>query len=172
MHVDLAHIPNDEEWMWVKQCTLRTVGLKAKTGPAEEWKHEILRARHSPIRDLWYRFEIEDVPYWVVMHLVRHHVGCHPFVMTQRTDRTGVDRGELPQGQLISMNWSLNAEGLMNVANKRLCMQASKETREVVRTMCDLVLEKCPEFENLLVPMCEWQGGVCHEMFSCGRCPG
>ena len=65
------------------------------------------------------------------------------------------------------MIWDMNAEELLTIANKRLCRQASKETRDVVREMKDLVLEKCPEFENLLVPMCVYHGGVCHEIFSC-----
>lgn len=31
------------------------------------------------------------------------------------------------------------------------------------------VLELFPEFEGLLVPMCEYHGGVCHEMHPCGH---
>ena len=29
--------------------------------------------------------------------------------------------------------------------------------------------EATPELRGLLVPMCEYNGGVCHEMFPCGR---
>ena len=65
------------------------------------------------------------------------------------------------------MRLSLNAEALMVLANKRLCNKASEETREVVAEMCRQVLEQCPEFEGLLVPMCEY--GRCHEMQPCGR---
>jgi hypothetical protein len=62
----------------------------------------------------------------------------------------------------------MNAEELMVIANKRLCKQASEETREVVRMMCDLVESQMPEFRGLLVPMCKYSGGVCHEMKPCG----
>ena len=55
----------------------------------------------------------------------------------------------------------------MIIANKRLCNQASAETRRIVKMMCDEVLNVCPEFDGLLVPMCQYQGGKCHEMFSC-----
>ena len=55
----------------------------------------------------------------------------------------------------------------MIVANKRLCKQASEETRQIVKMMCNEVLGVCPEFNGLLVSMCQYQGGVCHEMFSC-----
>ena len=66
------------------------------------------------------------------------------------------------------MIWDMNAEELMNIANKRLCRLASAQTREVVEKMCALVIEKMPEFKDVLVPACE-HSGVCHEMFHCGR---
>ena len=62
-----------------------------------------------------------------------------------------------------------NAEELMVIANKRLCAKASSETREVVELMRKEVERECPEFRGLLVPMCEYQGGVCHEMNGCER---
>lgn len=34
---------------------------------------------------------------------------------------------------------------------------------------CEFVKQKHQEFEDVLVPMCEYHGGVCHEMFPCGR---
>ena len=54
----------------------------------------------------------------------------------------------------------------MNIANKRLCNLASDQTRDVVEKMCELVIEKMPEFKSVLVPACEYNG-VCHEMFPC-----
>ena len=65
------------------------------------------------------------------------------------------------------MIWDMNAEELMVIANKRLCNQASEETRQVVKAMCEAVVEKCPEFRSFLVPMCRYHGGVCHEMKPC-----
>jgi thymidylate synthase ThyX len=67
------------------------------------------------------------------------------------------------------MMWYMNAEGLITVANKRLCNLASKETRELVRMMIKKAIEVCPEIENELVPMCVRNGGVCYEMFPCGE---
>ena len=55
------------------------------------------------------------------------------------------------------------------IANKRLCNKASKETRNVVVEMCKEVMQKCPEFYGLLVPMCTYHGNKCHEMFPCKR---
>jgi hypothetical protein len=67
------------------------------------------------------------------------------------------------------MIYDINAEELMVIANKRLCRKAAGKTQEVVREMCRLAEEVTPELKGLLVPMCDYQGGVCHEMKPCGR---
>lgn len=167
MKVELIKYPTEEDWLLCKQATLVTVGKETMKAPTYNFKHNLLKARHSPIRTLNFMFKLE-VPYWVSVHLVRH-VHATPFVKTQRTDRTGIDRTKLPQDEPVTMMWYMNAEELMVIANKRLCNQASKETSEVVREMCNLVLNVCPEFENLLVPACLYNGGVCHEMHPCGK---
>ncbi len=63
---------------------------------------------------------------------------------------------------------SINAQELVFMAHKRLCNQASPETRAVMREIVDKVIEKCPEFEGFLVPLCEYRGGVCTEFYPCG----
>jgi thymidylate synthase ThyX len=164
MKVELIKYPQSEDWKLCKQCALVTVGKEIKTEPNIKWKHEILEARHSPIRVLNFVFKLE-IPYWVSVHLCRH-VHSQPFVRSQRNDRqSDYDRNTAPQNAPVTMLWYMNAEELMVIANKRLCKQASKETTEVVQLMCDEVLKVCPEFKHLLVPMCEY--GKCHEMFSC-----
>jgi thymidylate synthase ThyX len=166
MKCELIKYPSAEDWMFCKRCTLVTVGKKAITEPTEDWKSDILEARHSPIRTLQFAFELE-LPYWVSVHLCRH-THAQPFVKSQRNDRQGdYDRRKAPQDEAVKMIWYMNAEELMIIANKRLCHQASEETRHIVCMMCDEVLKVCPEFHGLLVPMCKYHGGVCHEMFSC-----
>lgn len=169
MEVFLINAPTEETWMEVKQRALVTIGKKAVTPPTSEWKHKILEARHSPIRHLMYGFYIKDLPSWVSVHLCRH-IHAQPFVKSQRNDRqSDYDRNKAPQDSPVDMIWDLNAEELMIVANKRLCMQASKETRAVVQMICDLAEENTPELHGLLVPMCEYHNGKCHEMYPCGR---
>lgn len=48
-------------------------------------------------------------------------------------------------------------------------LKASQETRQVVQSMCNLAERATPELKGLLVPMCDYHGGVCHEMEPCGR---
>lgn len=170
MKIELVKFPNDEDWKLVKDCTLVTVGLNAVNPPSYDWKVKLLESRHSPIRELHFVFRITNIPYWVAMHLVRHHIGCQPYVKTQRNDRqSNYDRAKASQDAPVDMMWSMNAESLITIANKRLCNQAAEETREVVKEMCRLVKEKCPEFTNELVPACVRNGGICHEMFSCRK---
>ena len=169
MKVELLEYPGDREWSEVRRRCLVTAGkdFDGKV-PGIEWRHKLLEARHSPIRYLRFSFYIE-CPYWVSVHLCRH-VHAQPYFRSQRNDRQHYyDRNAARQDALVSMIWDVNAEELMVIANKRLCSKASPETREVVELMRREVEQACPEFRGLLVPMCEYQGGVCHEINGCGR---
>lgn len=171
MKVEVIKYPTAEDWMLVKQCTLVTVGKEAKQPPTDKWKARMLRARHSPIRELKFVFFLTDIPYWVSVHLVRH-VHAQPYVKSQRNDRqTEYDREAAPQNAPVNMMWSVNGEELITIANKRLCKQTAEKTRELVKMICDEVIKLCPEFKWELVPMCDRNGGRCYEMFPCvGRC--
>lgn len=170
MKVELVKYPTAEDWMLCKRITLGTVGKDSNVPPTEEWKKKLLMARHSPIRTLNFYFHFIDLPYYVSVHLCRH-VHSLPFVETQRTDRTGTDRTKKPQDAPVNMWYVVNAEELMTIANKRLCRLADKATQAAVLSMCLQVNAACPEFAPFLVPLCEYRGGNCPEMFSCGMYP-
>ena len=168
MFVKLIYSPTEEDWKCVKARALVTIGKRPISPPDSDWKHRILEARHSPIRYLRYSFYIE-CPSWVSVHLCRH-VHAQPYVKSQRNDRQhDYDRNKAPQDSPVSMIYDVNAEELMTIANKRLCQQASPETRQLVADMCTLAEAATPELRGLLVPMCEYHGGVCHEMYPCGK---
>ena len=165
--VELLEYPTDEDWMKVKKRALVTVGKEPVNQPDMEWKMKILEARHSPIRKLQFCFYIE-CQYWVSVHLCRH-VHAQPYVRSQRNDRQDLyDRNAARQDEIVSMIWDMNAEELITIANKRLCNQTAKETRMIVRKMCEQVIDKCPEFKYELVPMCVREF-ICHEMKPCGN---
>lgn len=171
MEVRLIRYPSEQDWLWVRRCTLNTVGKKLKSNSTvvdKEWKVKLLEAEHSPIRELWFGIRME-IPYWVSVHFVRHHIGVNHYVQTQRTDRTGVNRNELKQGEMVSHIMSVNAQELVFMAHKRLCRQASPETRQVMKMIVDEVVRKCPEMKSVLVPLCNYRGGRCTEMFKCGE---
>lgn len=166
--VEILKHPTEEDWLLCKKCTLVTVGKDSNKAPTDEWKHKILAAEHSPIRVIQFVFRITNIPYWVSVHLCRH-VMATPFVKTQRNDRQSeYDRGKAPQDQPVDMCWSLNGQELMTIARKRLCRQASPETRQVVAEICRQVEAVNPEFKGLLVPQCVYRGLTCTEFYPCG----
>lgn len=168
MKVGIIKYPSEKDLMWCKICTLNTVGKKLgkKSSVDNEWIERLVKAEHSPIRELWFGIKME-IPYWVSVHFVRHHIGVNHYVQTQRSDRTGVDRDKLLQGEIVSHIMSVNAQELIFMAHKRLCKQASKETREVMREIVKQVIQVAPYMKDVLVPLCVYRGGKCDEMFSC-----
>lgn len=166
MKVELLKVPSETDLMWVKTCTLNTVGKETTKAPTDEWVKRLVEAEHSPIRELWFGIKM-TIPYWVSVHFVRHHIGVNHYVQTQRTDRTGTDRNEKPQGEIVSHIMSVNAQELIQMAHKRLCKQASKETRQVMQMIVDEVVKVAPYMKDVLVPLCVYRNGKCTEMFSC-----
>ena len=63
---------------------------------------------------------------------------------------------------------SINAQELIFMSHKRLCSQASAETRAVMKEICKQVEELFPEFIGLLVPECVYRGYTCTEFYPCG----
>ena len=157
-----------DNWQAVKDAAMNTIGKENGIYPTSKWKWEMLMAEHSPIRLIELTVRITDVPYFVVMHLVRHKIGIEHFVSTQRTDRTGINRNELPQGNLVDYTFRANAQALISISRKRLCAQAAKETRDVWKAVIEAIREVEPELASVCVPECYYRG-LCPEMRSCGR---
>lgn len=156
------------DWGLVKRAALQTRNLKVVNMPTDEWKAKMLMAEHSPIRCLQFYITFEDVPYFVHVHLVRHFMGLTPFVSTSRSDLTEVhDRSERRQTDLVNFSMLINAQAILNISYKRICMKASKETREC----WSLVLYEMSKVDHILarfmVPACIHQGH-CPELESCG----
>ena len=154
-------------WQEVKNAAMNTVGKAEGKYPTSEWKKKILRAEHSPIRLLEFTVRMDDLPYWVSVHLVRHKIGIEHFVSTQRTDRTGIDRTVLPQDAPVSHTIKVNAQALINISRKRLCMKASPETREAWQAVLEAIKEKEPEVYEVCVRECVYRG-FCPQMQTCG----
>lgn len=166
--VELIKYPSEQDLIWVKRCTLNTVGKDSTKAPTEDWIKRLVEAEHSPIRELWFGIKM-TIPYWVSVHFVRHHIGVNHYVQTQRDDRTNgnVSRNDKPQGEMVTHIMSINAQELINMAHKRLCRQASKETREVMQAIVKEVTTASPYMKDVLVPLCKYRNGKCTEMFSC-----
>lgn len=165
MNITLKHT---DTWQDVKNSTMVTIGKKKGSYPNEEWKQKMIFAEHSPIRKIKISVFFEKIKYCIVMHFVRHKVGVEHFVSTQRTDRTGVNRDDLPQSNLINYEMDADAQAMINMSRRRLCNCAAKETRETWERVREEVREVEPELAHCMVRECVYRNGLCPEMNSCG----
>lgn len=154
------------DWEEVANDCRSTVG-KPPLGkePSAEFKQMMLIAEHSPIRDIIVKWRWSGIPSWVATHWVRHKWEC--FITTQRTDRTGVDRSNLPQNAPVDFVGEANAQHLIDTMRKRLCFKAAKETRELALDLKLTLHDYEPELSDVLVPNCVYRG-FCPEPHPCG----
>lgn len=157
---------HEDNWQEVKDATMNTIGKTTGAYPTPEWKRRLIMSEHSPIRRLKFYWRWKSLKYWVSVHLVRHKIGIEHWVATQRTDRTGVDRNELPQGALVNHSCEADAQALINISRRRLCSCASKETREAWLKVKEEIAKVEPELASCMVKECIYRG-FCPEMFSC-----
>lgn len=68
----------------------------------------------------------------------------------------------LPNATATNITVSLNIRSLINLAEERLCVCSQWEIRNLVRHMCNLVIEKLPFLEPYLQPKCA-RLGYCPE---------
>jgi len=155
-------------WRDVADAARTTVNMGAGEGePSSSYKRRLLLSEHSPIRKLVVNWKWFNLKYWVSVHLVRHKFGIEHWVRTQRTDRTGVNRDELPQGAEVEHEAEANAQAIINISRKRLCVKASSETRNAwIRFLYELRSFESELFDTC-VPDCVYRG-YCYEMDSCG----
>lgn len=155
-----------DNWQEIKDATMTTIGLKTGKYPTSDWKLKLLISEHSPIRRLRIKWKWEALKSWVSVHFVRHKFGIEHQVSTKRTDRTGVNRDELRQDELVVHEFDANAQAIINISRRRLCYQASKETREAWINFLNELKDIESELHTVCVPECVYRCG-CPEVFKC-----
>lgn len=134
--------------------------------PSRKFKREILLSEHSPIRAIEIKFRWRNIPYWVAMHWKTHKWESR--TNTQRNDRQTVyDRGKAPQDAPVNFIGEPNIQNLIDTMRKRLCYQASPETREYAEDFKSELHKTEPEISDVLVPNCVYRCG-CPESGGCG----
>lgn len=163
MNTEIIKVKGDWEEV-VNDC--RTTVGKDELGrePSKKFKQSILIAEHSPIRDISIKWRWKDMPHWVTVHWVRHK--WEKFVRTQRSDRTGIPREKLPQDEPQTMVCEANCQHLIDTMRKRLCGQASEETRAYAEDLKETIGTIQPELADVLVPNCIYRCG-CPELAPC-----
>jgi hypothetical protein len=164
----LKYVKTKSAWRDVADAARTTIRMEeGDKEPSSAWKRRILLSEHSPIRQMVFKWKWINLKYWVSVHFVRHKIGIEHYVSTQRTDRTGVNRDDMPQSALVNHECFANAQALIFISRKRLCRQASPETTAAWKMVLAEVQKNEPEVFSVCVPECVYRG-FCPEFKSCG----
>lgn len=126
--------------------------------PSQSFKRRILISEHSPIRAMEAKFRWIDIPYWVAMHWKTH--SWESRVDSQRNDRQSrYDRKKAPQDAPVDFSGDVNIQHTIDTWRKRLCFQASRETREYAEDFKAALHKVQPEWSDVLVPNCVYRCG-------------
>jgi len=156
----------ENDWIDAKNKCRTTVNKDStENEPNSEFKTQLLISEHSPCRLIKVNWIWKNIKSWVSVHWSRHKWEC--FISTQRSDRTGIDRDKEPQGTLVTFEGEANAQNLIDTMRKRLCFQASKETRELAEDLKVAISKTEVELSDVLVPNCIYRAS-CPEFENCG----
>lgn len=142
----------------------RKPGMK----PSSMTLEKIYRCEHSPARVLMFAVQMEGIPSFVSVHLVRHKHGVEHFVESNRDDRGGDEQANrlTPVRHLMICN----AQALINMARKRLCYASHKTTVGVFARVRNAVRRVDPALADYMVPECVARG-YCPELKPCTAGP-
>jgi len=159
---------HDIDWKLAKNMCRTTVNKgHSDIEATSKFKLSLLISEHSPIRELKIRWSWLKIKSWIATHFARHR--WESYISTRRTDRTGVDRDKLLQSERVQMDCSANAQHLIDTSRKRLCHQASPETRGYWEDLkLSIYDEGHEELFMVMVPNCVYRAG-CPEFADCGH---
>lgn len=130
--------------------------------PSFDWKMAMCRAEHSPIREVIYRIECVGMPWRVLWHLVRHHIGIEKYVRTSRPDRRPNATTDL-----YDVVFTINAQALIQISRVRLCNKAWHETVTAWKEILAEISKVDSVVPAWCVPSCVLRG-ACPELECCG----
>lgn len=170
MKVVIVNAPTDQDWLNVRNDALFTQRKSTDKAPSSELKKKFLISEHSPIKDIFVRWEWYDVPYWIAMHFRTHGIGIVPFISTQRNDVQDLyDRRKAPQDALVNYRATANMLEILHISRARLCLVASPETTKAWTMFLQELYYHEPELVQLCVKPCVYRNGICPEVFKpCG----
>lgn len=157
------------DWIDVKNECRNTINKEySNKETTTDFKKKILISEHSPIRLIKIKWRWKGIKSWISVHFSRHWLGWDKWISTQRDDRTGRNRDNLPQDALVNYDGEGNAQACINVARYRLCNQAHPETRKYMEDFKTTLRKHEKELSDVLVPSCVYRAG-CPEFGCCGK---
>jgi hypothetical protein len=145
-----------------RACEMTMHGQQSKIALAK-----LAQCEHSPLRTVMYWVELQEIPTFVSVHLVRHKIGVEHFVKSMRDDlyidpTTTVDRNTP-----VNHGMWINAHALITMMRKRLCYKSHRRTVAALRKLRAAVLLVDPELDKFLVPECVYRNNYCPELREC-----
>ena len=166
--VTILSTPSKADWEQCKLLTLGTMSKQPKTPVTEAFKNTIIKSEHSPIYTLMITWEWVNLPSWVSVHFVRHHVGITHFVSSQRNDRQDqYDRNAARQDAPVLHRCTASFQTIINMSKMRLCQNASPETREAWLLVLKELKIPEPTLVKYCVAKCIYRNGICCEPKQC-----
>lgn len=140
-----------------------------------EYYNRCFLAEHSTIENIHFRV-IDDYSRGDVTNQVVRATKGHPRfqVQSKRPDwNQGLKR--LPPDEDFKMFQSVwTPLSWLQMCRQRLCMNAMKETRQMIQTVLNEMRKTEDPFFLALadcsIPQCEYRGNRCYEMKPCGKC--
>lgn len=126
--------------------------------------------------DVYISPEVRRNPQLVKSHLLSEEYAATCYQLTiDKMKQTGVNKERaneiartfLPIGIASACSFAVNIEGLIHLANVRLCTRAELPIHYLVQEMVEEVIKVEPRYKELLVPQCK-KLGYCPEMKGCG----
>jgi len=143
-------------------CEMTMHGQTSKVGIGK-----MAKAEHSPLRLLMYKVELQHIPTFVSVHLVRHKIGVEHFVKSMRDDLYIDPEAVVDRDTPVNHGMLINAQALIQMARKRLCFKSHAKTVGVMRKLRRELAKVEPELAPFLVPECVYRGGMCPEFREC-----
>ena len=161
MNITIRRLTTDDDIK--RACAMTIRGSADKVSMAA-----LYRAEHSPIRCDIYWIELIGVQSFVSVHFTRHKIGVDHYVLSNRDDRGGVNAD---RDTPVNHGMIINAQALINMSRKRLCLKAHDATVMWWNAVRAAVREVNPTLAQFMVPECTYRGNVCHEMRPCKEGP-
>ena len=88
--------------------------------PSTVFLDNIYMSEHSPIREKLFDVYIEDIPYCISTHFVRHHQGIEKYVTTSRSDRTDITAAKVSARLTSLVKEGLAVKEEIKIENRKL----------------------------------------------------
>lgn len=125
------------------------------------------RAEHSPIRCRMFWVELQGIPSFVSVHLVRHKHGVEHFVQSMRDDLYLEKNSKVDRNTPVNHGMFINAQALIQISRKRLCLKSHAKTVAVWTKVRKAIKDIDADLADHLSPECVYRNGLCPELKQC-----